>query len=51
MNTNENTFNEVMAAVSNKGLALQFASEELRADREIVMAAVKKKCLGIKVCK
>ena len=31
-----------MAVVNNIGLALEFASEDLRREREIVMAAVKK---------
>ena len=32
---------EVLAAVKNKGYALRYASEELRADKEVVFNAVK----------
>ena len=34
------TRESVLAAVTENGLALKFASAELRADREIVLAAV-----------
>jgi len=40
MNTNVNTFNEAMAAVKNNGLALQYASEGLRANEETVLKAI-----------
>ena len=38
--TDWNDKEEVLTAVRKNGGALQFASEELRADREIVLAAV-----------
>jgi hypothetical protein len=38
---NWNNKEEVLAAVSNSGEALEFASDELRADKEAVLAAVK----------
>jgi len=35
--------NEVLAAIKNWGRALAFAGKSLQKDREVVMAAVKKK--------
>ena len=42
---------EVMAAVSNDGLALQFASDEFRAYEEIVLEALKQNLKAIRYSK
>lgn len=38
----DSTKNEVLEAVKIRGYALEFASEELRGDREVVLEAIKK---------
>ena len=48
MEINKNsTRDEVLEAVKQDGDALQYASEELRADREVVMEAVKQNAYAL----
>ena len=41
MNTDWSDKKEVLKAVSENGIQLQYASDELKADKEIVLGAVK----------